>query len=113
MGFMDQFKDAMQSGMPTGQDMETMQKLTKLNNEGIEHPAKITAMRTTGRKDVGGGVEYEFDVEVSPEGGAAYSATFAQFMHEGSMGSWATAGAAVKVRVDPADPAAMILWGGR
>lgn len=112
MGFMDQFKDTMGAGMPTAADMAYMQKVTKLNDSGIEHPAKITGLRSTGRSDSGGGVEYEVDVDVAPEGGEAYSTTFLQYMHEGSMGSWATEGAAVKVRVDPDDPNSMILWGG-
>jgi hypothetical protein len=34
-------------------------------------------------------------------------------MHPPTMGSWATAGAPVNVRVDPDDAAAMVLWGGR
>ena len=61
---------------------------------------------------MGGGTEYEFEVEIKPAEGAPYAATFNQFMHEGSMGSWATEGADVKVRVDPDDPSSMILWGG-
>ena len=113
MGFMDQFKDAMQSGMPSGQDMEYMQKVTKLNDSGVEHPATIKRLAPTGGTDAGGGKEYEVEVEVSPEGGSPYTTTFKQYMHEQTMGSWATEGAAVKVRVDPDDPNSMILWGGQ
>lgn len=112
MGFMDQFKDAAKAGMPSGEDMAYMQKVTKLNDAGVEHPAKITGLRSTGQTDAGGGVAYEVDVDVAPEGGEPYSASFTQYMHEGSMGSWATEGADVKVRVDPDDPSSMILWGG-
>jgi len=112
MGFMDQFKDAMSAGAPTGADMEKMQQITRLNEVGVEHPATITSLGKTGRTDPGG-VEYEISVDVRPEGAEPYSATFTQFMHEGSMGSWATEGAAVKVRVDPDDPTVMILWGGQ
>jgi hypothetical protein len=60
-----------------------------------------------------GGEEYAFDVEVQPAGGAPYAASFTQFMHPGSMGSWSHDGAAVMVRVDPQDPNSMMLWGGR
>jgi hypothetical protein len=112
MGFMDQFKDAMQSGVPSDQDMEYMQKVTKLNDSGVEAPAMIKRLAATGRTDVGGGKEYEVDVEVRPADGSPYPATFTQYMHEGSMGSWATEGADVKVRMDPDDPSSMILWGG-
>ena len=112
MGFMDQFKDAMSAGAPNAADMEKMQQVTRLNDVGVEHPATITSLAKTGRTDPGG-VEYEIAVDVQPEGGTPYSNTFTQFMHEGSMGSWATEGAAVKVRVDPDDPTVMILWGGQ
>jgi hypothetical protein len=127
MGLMDKFKDGMQQaqqaqqqtagggapGMPTQQDMEYMNRVTKLNNSGVEHPATIKSMQSTGKTDMGGGAEYQIEVEVQPAGGSPYNAQFSQFMHEGSMGSWATEGAAVKVRVDPDDPSSMILWGGQ
>ena len=50
---------------------------------------------------------------MQPAGGAPYAASFKQFMHTGSMGSWAYDGAAVKVRVDPQDPSSMMLRGGQ
>ena len=111
MGFMDQFKDAM--GGPSEQDMEYMQRVNKLAADFVEHPATITSLESTGKTDMGGGTGYEVTVEVQPEGGSPYTASFFQYMHEASMGSWASEGAAVKVHVDPADPNHMILWGGR
>lgn len=90
MGFMDQFKDAMSAGAPTSADVAYMQKVTKLNNEGVEHPATIKRLDATGGTDAGGGKEYEVEVDVTPEGDAPYTATFRQFMHEPTMGSWAT-----------------------
>ena len=125
MGLMDKFKDGMQQaqqaqagaagGAPGYADQRTgyMNRVTKLNNSGIEHPATIKSMQSTGKTDMGGGVEYQIGVEVQPAGGSPYDAQFTQFMHEGSMGSWATEGAAVNVRVDPDDPGSMILWGGQ
>ena len=110
MGFMDQFKGAMQG--PSAQDMGYMQKVTKLNESGVEAPATIKRLAATGRTDMGGGTEYEVEVEVKPADGAPYPATFNQYMHEGSMGSWASEGADVKVRMDPDDRSSMILWGG-
>ncbi len=113
MGFMDKFKQAGAGmGMPTSADMEMMNRVTKLNNVGVEHPATIRSLTPTGKTDIGGGADYQIDVTVAPEGGSPYDASFTQSMHEGSMGSWATEGAAVKVRVDPDDPNSMILWGG-
>lgn len=122
MGFMDQAKDAARqaqqaqaggaAGMPGPEEMAYMNKVTKLNNSGIESPATIKSMKKTGKQDVGGGIEYEVEVDVKPADGDPYSATFLQYMHEPTMGSWATEGADVKVRVDPDDSSSMILWGG-
>ena len=70
MGFMDQFKDAMNTGAPSAADMEKMQQITRLNEVGVEHPATITSLGKTGRTDPGG-VEYEIAVDVQPEGGDA------------------------------------------
>ena len=114
MGLMDRLKGAGAGmGMPSQEDMATMNRVTRLNQVGVEQPATIRAMQATGRSDIGGGQEYSFDVEVQPAGGAPYAATFTQYMHVGSMGSWAYDGAAVKVRVDPEDPSSMMLWGGQ
>jgi hypothetical protein len=113
MGLMDKLKGAGAGmGMPSQEDMATMQRVTRLNQVGVEQPAVINAMQPTGRSDMGGGQEYSFDVQVSPAGGAPYNATFTQHMHVGSMGSWAYQGAAVTVRVDPEDSSSMMLWGG-
>ena len=110
MGFMDQFKDAMSGGgMPAGETMEYAQRLQRLNADGVDTPATIRSLEPTGRRDPGG-AEYSISVEVQPVGGTPYETTFNQFMHEDSMGGWATPGAAVKVKVDPADPNSMILW---
>src|SRR5687768_3297418 len=102
----------MPTQMPTQQDTESMQQGNRLNHSCPDTPVTIKTRSPTGRTDEGG-AEYAIDVHVEPAGGAPYDASFTQFMHEGSIGSWATPGAAVNVRVDPADPASMILWGGR
>jgi hypothetical protein len=119
MGFTDRFKgmgdmaaQAQAMGMPTQQDVDMANRLTRLNQVGVQHAATIGAMQPTGRSDIGGGQEYSFDVEVRPEGGAPYAASFTQFMHVQSMGTWAYAGALVNVRVDPQDAQSMMLWGG-
>lgn len=126
MGFMDKFKDmasqaqgAAQSGMqgmgsamPQPEDIQTMQEVQRLNQVGVEMPAVIRGLAPTGRTDAGGSAQYEITVEVAPPGAAAYSNTFKQFMHQQTMGGWATEGATVKVKVDPENPASMVLWGG-
>ena len=131
MGFMDQMKDAAKQAQdaakkagvsaqdaakgptPGPEDAAMLEKVTKLNESGIEMPATIKRLEPTGKTDVGGvGKEYEVEVEVKPADGDPYPATFTQSMHEQTMGSWATEGADVKVRVDPDDRSSMILWGG-
>src|SRR4051812_7958839 len=102
MGLMDKFKDGMDQaqqaaaaqqgagtpGMPGPEEMEMMNRVTKLNASGVEHPATIKSMTKTGKTDMGGGVDYQIEAEVSPSGGSPYAASFNQYMHEGSMGSW-------------------------
>ena len=107
MRFMDKLK---RTGV--AQDWSYMNRVTRLNQVGVEQPAVVHRMFPTGRTDMGGGQEYQFDIEVRPAGEAPYPATFTQFMHVQSMGSWVSEGAGVKVRVDPADPNSMMLWGG-
>lgn len=113
MGFMDKLRGAGSAmGMPTEQDLANVNKVTRLNQVGVDQPAVVNGMRPTGRTDVGGGQEYQFDVEVRPGAAPPYAASFTQFMHVASMSSWVSEGAAVTVRVDPEDPSSMMLWGG-
>ena len=112
MGFMDKLKGAGGAMGMSGQDFAMVNKVQRLNQVGVEQPAVVTHMAPTGRTDLGGGQEFEFHVEVRPAGGAPYPASFNQFMHAQSMGSWVSQGAGVKVRVDPQDPNSMMLWGG-
>ena len=108
MGFMDKLKGAGGAMVP---DMELMNRVNRLNQVGVDTPAVVNRMHATGRTDMGGGQEYQFEVEVRPEGGTPYTASFNQYMHVQSMSSWVSEGAGVKVRVDPEDPQSMILWG--
>jgi hypothetical protein len=115
MGFTDRFKGGVGGGMPgtpSQQDMDMVNRVTRLNQVGVENAATITRMEPTGRTDIGGGQEYAFGVDVRPAGSVPYPASFTQFMHVQSMGSWAFPGALVNVRVDPDDPSSMMLWGG-
>jgi hypothetical protein len=120
MGFMDKVKDAanqaskgmgMGTGMGVGDQAGYQQRAMKLNQSGVNTPATITAVTETGNTDMGGSTEVAFEVEVRPEGGAPYAASFKQFMMAGSMNSLA-AGREVTVRVDPDDPNSMMYWGG-
>jgi len=136
MGLMDQMKDAAKQAQdaaqkagaqaqeaaqkagvggatPTADDAAFRDKVMRLNESGVEQPATIKRIEPTGKTDAGGaGKEYEVEVEVKPADGDPYPATFTQSMHEQTMGSWATEGADVNVKVDPDDKSSMILWGG-
>ena len=110
MGFMDKFKDAAKQATGTAGQFENRDRATKLNQSGVDTPATVQSVRETGKKDIGGGKETEFTVEVQPAGGAPYTATFTQFMVEGGT-SGISEGSAITVRVDPDDPNSMLFWG--
>jgi hypothetical protein len=123
MGFMDKLKDAAaqaqqaaQAGMPGGEaaggQLEVRDRAMKLNQSGVDAPAKVTALRETGNTDIGGGKEVEFTVEVQPDGGAPYTTTFSQYMVDSVM-EQVSEGSAITVRVDPDDPNSMLFWGLR
>ena len=121
MGFMDKMKDAaneaskkaglgMGTGMGVGDQRGYQQKAMRINEAGVNQPATVKSMTETGNTDVGGGKEIQFEVEVQPGGGAAYTTTFSQFMVAGSI-SGVEAGSTITVRVDPDDPNSMLFWG--
>jgi hypothetical protein len=108
-----QAQDAMQSGsMPgdAGELMKMQEKYNKLAQSGIERKGKILSRRETGRADVGGSPEYEFKVEVTPDGGEPYEATVLQFIHLQNVEHFPE-GKELTVKVDPEDPQNAVLWG--
>jgi hypothetical protein len=127
MGFMDKFKDmqdqaqqASQAAQESAAGMGGMggaaaeaQKAQKIAQTGDKTPATLTAMTETGNKDpLSGGVEYAIEVEVKPEGGAPYTATFNQQLIQQSVDSYKDkVGQEITVNVDPDDPNSMLLWG--
>jgi hypothetical protein len=123
MGLMDQYKDmaqqaqqAMQGqgGAPGMDDaaelMKMQEKYNKLAQSGIERQGKILASQETGRADVGGSPEYEFKVEITPDGGDPYEATILQFVHPQNVEHFPV-GKELTVKVDPEDPTNAVLWG--
>jgi|Tabmets5t2r1_1033131.scaffolds.fasta_scaffold168970_1 hypothetical protein len=127
MGFMDKFKDmqdqaqqAAQAAQQSAAGMGGMggaaaeaQKAQKIAQSGVKTPATLTSMTETGNKDpLSGGVEYAIEVEVKPEGGAPYTATFNQQLIQQSVDSYKDkVGQDITVNVDPDDPNSMLLWG--
>ena len=127
MGFMDKFKDmadqAQQATKAAGDSIASMggmqgaageaAKMQKLAQSGVKTPATLRAMTPTGNKDpLSGGSEFAIEVEVRPEGGAAYTATFNQQLIDQSVEAYqGKIGSDVVVNVDPDDPNTMVLWG--
>ncbi|MGI8462446.1 MAG: DUF3592 domain-containing protein [Solirubrobacterales bacterium] len=116
---MDKMKDAanqaskatgMGTGMGVGDQVAYRNKAMKINESGVNTPATVKSATESGNSDVGGSSEFQFEVELRPEGGSPYSATFTQFMAKGSMRDIA-AGSEITVRVDPDDPNSMMFWG--
>jgi hypothetical protein len=126
MGLMDQYKDMAQQAMqgqagqgapgapPDMSDaaemMEMSERYAKLAQSGIERKGKILASKETGRADVSGSAEYEFEVEITPDGGEPYKATILQFVHPQNVEHFPV-GKELTVKVDPEDPTNAVLWG--
>ena len=117
MGFMDKLKGAAESaqaatskvgvGASAGQ-MDLANRAKKLMNEGVDTPAHIDSMESTGKTDKPGGTEYVIALTVTPAGGDAYEATINQYIYPSAPFS---AGEDVTVKVDPSDPSVAMIWG--
>jgi hypothetical protein len=117
MGFMDRLKGAAESvqaqtskvgvGASAGQ-MELANRAKKLMNEGVDTPAHIDSMTSTGNTDKPGGTEYEISATVSPASGEPYQATFNQYIYPSAPFA---EGEDVTVKVDPSDPNVVMIFG--
>jgi hypothetical protein len=117
MGFMDKMKQAAEgvqaqtSKIGVGASADQMglaNKAKKLMDSGVETPARIDSMESTGNTDAPGGTEHVIKATVSPAGGAPYEVTFNQYVYPSAPFS---PGEDVIVRVDPEDPNTVMLWG--
>jgi hypothetical protein len=117
MGFMDRLKGAAESvqaqtskvgvGASAGQ-MDLANRAKKLMNEGVDTPAHIDSMTSTGNTDKPGGTEHEITATVSPAGGEAYQVTFNQYIYPSAPFA---AGDDVTLKVDPSDPTVVMIFG--
>jgi hypothetical protein len=108
-----QAQQAMGSSAGMGDAAELMkmqERYNKLAQSGIARKGKILSRRESGRADVGGSPEYEFKVEVSPDGGEPYEATVLQFSHPQNVEHFPE-GKELTVKVDPEEPTNAVLWG--
>jgi hypothetical protein len=117
MGFMDRMKKAAEGvqaqtskvgvGASAGQ-MSLANRAQKLMNQGIETPAHINTMTSTGNTDTPGGTEHIIDLTVSPAGTAPYAVQTNQYIYPSAPFA---AGEDVIVRVDPDDASSVMIWG--
>ena len=117
MGFLDRMKGAAESvsaqtskvgvGASAGQ-IDLANRAKKLMGEGVDTPAHIDSMESTGKTDKPGGTEYVIVLTVKPAGGDPYEATINQYIYPSAPFS---AGEDVTVKVDPSDPSVAMIWG--
>jgi hypothetical protein len=117
MGFMDKLKGAAEGvsaqtskvgvGANRGQ-MDLANRAQKLMKEGVDQPAHIDSMASTGNTDTPGGTEHVITATVTPAGGESYQATFNQYIYPSAPFS---EGDNVTVKVDPADPNSVMIFG--
>jgi hypothetical protein len=95
-----------------GGDMATQaaqaQLYQKLSTSGVEAPGTIDAIRTIGEPDFSGATPHEFDVTITPAGGAPYQTTIRQGMLPVQM-EGISQGMAFTAKYDPDNPAAASL----
>jgi hypothetical protein len=117
MGFMDKLKHAAESVQAqtskvgvgaSAEQMELANRAKKLMNEGIDTPAHIDGMTATGNTDTPGGTEYNITLTISPAGGTPYEVTTNQYIYPSNP---FTDGENVSVKVDPADPNSVMIFG--
>ncbi len=77
-------------------------------NSGVETPAHIDSMTSTGNTDKPGGTEHVITLTVKPPAGAPYEVTMNQYIYPSAPFS---EGEDVTVRVDPDDQNSVMLWG--
>jgi hypothetical protein len=110
MGFMDKLKGTAQQAVRPGAMAGERDKITRLNNTGVQMSATVNSMREVGTQ-LGGGHQIEFDLIVHPDGGADYPVHTSQALHDATLEGIAEGGKII-VKVDPDDPQALLVWGG-
>ena len=81
----------------------------KLSASGVEAPGTIDAIRAVGGPDISGATPHEFDVTITPAGGAPYQTTIRQSMLPAQM-EGISQGMACVAKYDPDAPQNAALW---
>jgi hypothetical protein len=117
MGFMDRVKKAAEGaqamtskvgvGATQGQ-MDLANRAQALMKEGVDTPAHIDSMISTGNTDTPGGTEHMIELTVTPAGGAPYQVTTNQYIYPSAPFAQ---GDDVTVKVLPSDPSTVMIFG--
>jgi len=117
MGFMDKVKQAAESAQAqtskigvgaSGNQIDLANRAQKLMSTGVDTPAHIDSMTSTGNTDKPGGTEYTITLTVKPAGGDAYEVTTNQYIYPSAPFS---EGEDVTVKVDRDDPNTVMIFG--
>jgi hypothetical protein len=117
MGFMDRVKHAAESAQAatskvgvgaSADQMALANKAKKLMSAGIDTPAHIDVMTSTGNTDKPGGTEYTISLTVRPPGSDAYPVSINQYVYPSGPYS---EGEDVTVKVDPTDRDVVMIFG--
>jgi hypothetical protein len=90
--------------------MALANRAKKLMDSGVDTPADIDSMSPTGKTDTPGGAESVITATLYPAGAESYQVTFNQYIYPSAPFS---EGDAVTVKVDPADPNSVMIFGKR
>jgi hypothetical protein len=117
MGLLDRVKSAAESAQAatskfgvgaSAEQMALANRAQKLMKVGVDTPAHIDSMTSTGNTDTPGGTEYNIALTISPPGGEAYQVTINQYTYPSNP---FTEGENVKVKVDPEDRDVVMMFG--
>jgi len=117
MGFMDKVKKAAESAQAatskvgvgaSADQMALANKAQRLTKVGVDTPAHIDSMTSTGNTDAPGGTEYVISLTVKPVSGEPYQASTNQYIYPSAPFS---EGQDVTVKVDPEDSTQVMIFG--
>jgi hypothetical protein len=86
------------------------QRAARLFRSGVDTPATVRSIELGEHSPMLGGRPAKVGLTVEPAGGPPYAATADQIMN-GSLSAMLDPGTRVTVKVDPADPLSVMVWG--
>jgi hypothetical protein len=117
MGLLDRVKSAAESAQAatsklgvgaSAEQMALANRAQKLMKVGLDTPAHIDSMTSTGNTDTPGGTEHNITLTISPAAGESYQVTTNQYIYPSNP---FTEGEDVKVKVDPEDRNVVMIFG--